>query len=282
MCRFIAYIGKDSILLSDLLIKPRNSLIKQSLISKESDTVTNGDGFGLGWYTDYDKTPALFTSLFPAWNDKNLSYLAKKTKAALFFAHIRAASAGGISQFNCHPFLYKNWLFMHNGLIPHFEKIKRQLHNMLDDDIYNWIQGSTDTELIFALFLQCAKKYKIKSGSDIAHILQETLNTIDALVKSYYKNSICYFNICITNGHRIVAFRYCTSLRPKPETMYFSLGENIPTHPFPYEKKENNHRSVIIASEKLCNERFKWQPIPANNGVIIEPNLNISIQKLFF
>src|SRR5688572_25004900 len=104
MCRFVAYIGKEDMLLAELLAKPNNSLIKQSLLARESRTPTNGDGFGVGWYTPFDKTPALFTSLSPAWNDQNLAYLAKKTRAPLFFAHIRAASTGGISQFNCHPF----------------------------------------------------------------------------------------------------------------------------------------------------------------------------------
>lgn len=84
MCRFVAYIGKEDILLANLLVKPNNSLIKQSLLARESRTLTNGDGFGLGWYTPFDKTPALFTSLFPAWNDRNFSYLAKKTRAQLF------------------------------------------------------------------------------------------------------------------------------------------------------------------------------------------------------
>ena len=135
MCRFVAYMGKN-ILLSDILVKPEHSLVKQSLLSRESKTITNGDGFGLGWYTSFSKSPALFTSLSPAWNNQNLAYLSKKTKAHLFFGHVKAASSGGISQFNCHPFLNKNWMFMHNGWIPFFDKVKREFHSLLDDDIY--------------------------------------------------------------------------------------------------------------------------------------------------
>jgi glutamine amidotransferase len=262
MCRFVAYIGKEQILLSDLLVTPKNSLIKQSLIALESRTVTNGDGFGVGWYTRYDNTPALFTSLFPAWNDQNLEYLAKKTRSSLFFAHIRAASTGGISQYNCHPFIYKNWLFMHNGYIPHFEKIKRQIHNLLDDEIYNWIKGSTDSELIFALFLQLSKKIKIKTAADIHRILFETLDIISNLVNKY-KNCVCYFNICVTNGKQLVAFRYCTSSRAKPETMYF-CGE----------------RNIIIASEKLSSQGFKWQIIPKNYSLMINSDFKIALEKI--
>lgn len=266
MCRFVAYIGKDNLLLSELLIKPSNSLVKQSLISRESRTVTNGDGFGLGWYTAYDKTPALFTSLFPAWNDQNLNYLAKKTRASLFFGHIRAASTGGISQFNCHPFIYKNWLFMHNGWIPYFQKIRRQIQNLLDDDIFNWIKGTTDSELIFALFLQQAKKVKIRNANDIQVVLLEALHIINKLVNKHYKNAVGYFNICITNGKYTVAFRYCTSAQAKPETMYFV--EDALT------------KQVIIASEKLCSQGLKWIAIPRNTGLLIDNDFSISLKEL--
>lgn len=277
MCRFVAYIGKENILLADLLIKPNNSLIKQSLFARESRTLTNGDGFGLGWYTSFSRIPALFTSLYPAWNDQNLTYLAKKTKSHLFFGHIRAASTGGISQFNCHPFIYKNWLFMHNGWIPNFEKIKRQIHNLLDNDIYNWIKGSTDSELIFALFLQLAKNLKINDAHDIYNTLLKTLDIIDELVKTHHKKGVSYFNICITDGKRIVAFRYCTSSKAKPETMYFSLRED-------FAKKattETRYKYAIIASEKLStNNGFKWQVIPINHCFMVESNLSISLHKL--
>ncbi|VEB36800.1 glutamine amidotransferase [Legionella sainthelensi] len=268
MCRFVAYTGMENILLSELLIKPKNSLVKQSLISQESHTVTNGDGFGVGWYTPFDKNPALFASLFPAWNDQNLSYLANKTRSSLFFAHVRAASTGGISHFNCHPFIYKNWLFMHNGLIPHFEKIKRQIHHLLEDDIYNWIKGTTDSELIFALFLQLSKQVKIKNSQDIHAVLLEALTLINNLVKKKYQKAVCYFNICITDGKHLVAFRYCTSSKAKPETMYFCRD------------KKSISEYVIIASEKLSTKGFEWKIIPRNHSLLIESDFNLSLKEL--
>jgi glutamine amidotransferase len=272
MCRFVAYMGKESILLADILIKPKHSLIKQSLLSRESRTVTNGDGFGLGWYTTFSKNPALFTSLYPAWNDRNLSYLAKKTRASLFFGHVRAASSGGISQFNCHPFLYKNWMFMHNGGIPHFENIKRKLYDLLDDDIYKWIQGGTDSEVIFALFLQLAKQSSSHNLKKITTTLQKTLNQIDSVVKKHHEKGVSYFNICMTDGKRLIAFRYCTSKQTKPETMYLSIRKVAEADDLP--------QSVVIASEKLTDCGREWKLIPANSCVMIESSLDISIQTL--
>ncbi|RUR11302.1 class II glutamine amidotransferase [Legionella sp. km772] len=272
MCRFVAYIGKN-ILLSDILVKPEHSLIKQSLLSRESRTVTNGDGFGLGWYTTFSKSPALFTSLFPAWNDRNLAYLAKKTKAPLFFGHVRAASSGGISQFNCHPFLYKNWMFMHNGWLPSFEKIKREFLNLLDDDLYKWVKGSTDSELIFALFLQLAKKHQHHKLFDIVAVLEETFSLIISIIKNHQNKAVAHLNICISDGKRLVASRYCNSKYVKPETMYVHLGQQSL-------EGKTEAQSVIVASEKLSKSRKDWKLIPSNNCIVIEPNLAIAIQPL--
>ena len=81
MCRLLAYVG-NPILLSDVIIKPVNSMVKQSLHARESTIPTNGDGFGLGWYSpEVDNDPALFTSVFPAWNDRNFLNIASKIKS---------------------------------------------------------------------------------------------------------------------------------------------------------------------------------------------------------
>ena len=154
MCRFVAYLGIP-VLLADILLRPKNSLIQQSMRARETDVPLNGDGFGLGWYAhDVDITPAIFKSIQPAWNDLNLQHLAEKIRSDCFFAHVRAASKGGVGEANCHPFYYKSLMFMHNGDIGGFDKIKRHLRHKLSDEIYDWIKGQTDSEHFFALFLE--------------------------------------------------------------------------------------------------------------------------------
>ena len=73
MCRWLAYSGSP-VLLEDLLYRPKNSLIVQSLHSQLGAEETNGDGFGVGWY-GAQETPAVFRSTEPAWNDRNLREL---------------------------------------------------------------------------------------------------------------------------------------------------------------------------------------------------------------
>jgi len=64
MCRWLAYSG-EPLLLDELLFKPENSLIRQSLAATKSIVPTNGDGFGLGWYGARSQ-PGIFRDTLPA------------------------------------------------------------------------------------------------------------------------------------------------------------------------------------------------------------------------
>ncbi len=133
MCRWLAYSGSP-VLLERLLYTPEHSLIDQSLHSKLGATTTNGDGFGVGWYGE-DDTPALFKSVEPAWNDKNLRELAGQVRSGLVFAHIRAATGTPVQWTNCHPFRHGRWLWMHNGSIAQFQEMKRELQLAVDPSL---------------------------------------------------------------------------------------------------------------------------------------------------
>src|SRR5215207_6195432 len=78
MCRWMAYSG-DPILAEELLFRPAHSIIDQSLHSRLGATTTNGDGFGIGWYGD-GAEPAVFKSIEPAWNDRNLREVATQVQ----------------------------------------------------------------------------------------------------------------------------------------------------------------------------------------------------------
>ena len=152
MCRWLAYSGSP-ISLEELLHKPEHSLIDQSLHARLGVETTNGDGFGVGWYGAGIDTPALFRSVEPAWNDRNLREIAGHVESPLFLAHIRASTGTAVQQTNCHPFRYGRWLWVHNGLVREFPRVKRELALAVDESLYAFIEGSTDSELLFYLAL---------------------------------------------------------------------------------------------------------------------------------
>ena len=151
MCRWLAYSGSP-VFLEQALYSPAHSLIDQSLHSELGAEATNGDGFGVGWYDD-TPTPGVFRSIEPAWNDQNLRELSAHVTSGRFFAHIRAAIGSPVQQTNCHPFRHGRWLFMHNGYIAEFPRVKRDLVLAVDESLYPEIAGQADTELLFYLAL---------------------------------------------------------------------------------------------------------------------------------
>ena len=76
MCRWVAYAG-PKIYLEDLIFHQEHSIVQQSLAATQSAWVTNGDGFGVAWYTKRT-TPGLFKDVLPAWNDSNLRSLVNR------------------------------------------------------------------------------------------------------------------------------------------------------------------------------------------------------------
>ncbi len=282
MCRLVAYLGQN-VLLEDVLVRPINSIVTQSLHARETRLPTNGDGFGLGWYApEISLEPALFKSIYPAWNDENLLHLTAKIKSPAFFAHVRAASAGGVTHYNCHPFNHGRWMLMHNGEISSFLEIKRHLRRLLDDDMYQWIKGETDSEHLFALFLQMSKGYDLSHVEVVSERLLATFEQINLLINEYAKAGPSYYNICLTDGQQLVATRYCTDRVITPETMHYAIGRGF------IEKDKHFHMlpkaegalSLLVASERLTNFESEWKDVPANHLMMVNRDKQIEMLAL--
>ena len=123
MCRWVAYSG-NAIRPAALLYDTPHSLVEQSRRDRLAGGYPNADGFGLGWYGD-GEVPGLYRSIAPAWGDRNLHEIATRISTPLFLAHIRAATGTPVEQTNCHPFRHGRWLFMHNGFIEDYQRLRR-------------------------------------------------------------------------------------------------------------------------------------------------------------
>lgn len=152
MCRFIVYHG-PSITMSTMITEPEHAMLQLAIRAQCCSTPVNADGFGISWYIPDVSVPGVYKDITPAWNNPNLKQISRAIKSPCFFAHVRAASAGGVNHPNCHPFTYKNLSFMHNGTVPYFKQIKRAMYNYVSDRAYHLVQGTTDSEMMFAMFV---------------------------------------------------------------------------------------------------------------------------------
>ncbi|MDF1645778.1 MAG: class II glutamine amidotransferase [Legionellaceae bacterium] len=283
MCRLVSYIG-EAIALDDVLIKPANSLVMQSLHARESEIRTNGDGFGVGWYVpEMSEEPALFTSVSPAWSNKNLLHLTRKLMSPVFFAHVRAATAGSVSQHNCHPFIYQQWMMMHNGSVVNFKQIKRHVRHLLDDDLYHWVQGETDSEHVFALFLQNAKSRDLNQTEIVADILEETIGQVLALVEQFGgapTHPASYFNLCLTDGKQLIATRYCSQANIEPSSLHYAVGRQFLIKEGRGEmlKARGRPHCVLVSSERLTQSDATWEAVPPQHLLLVTQDMGVSLR----
>lgn len=279
MCRFLIYKGRD-ILMSDLLMKAEQSLILQSYKAKEREEPLNGDGFGIGWYHhEIDPVPCVFASTQPAWSDRNLFHLSEKIRSGCFFAHVRAASAGAfVSQFNCHPFQYEQFLWMHNGKIAEFQKIKRRLRESLDDQYYDFIQGTTDSEHAFAVFLNIlGKQIDDYSVTDLSEALLGTIRKISEWTHEANIDDPSYLNFALSDGYNIVACRYVSNRDFAAPSLYLSAGERIEISDGKYRMlpTQKHPNTAVVASEPVTAERDDWRAVEENHLIVITPEVHI-------
>ncbi|WFD29991.1 glutamine amidotransferase subunit [Malassezia sp. CBS 17886] len=159
--------------------------------------------------------------------------------------HVRASTAGVLSETNCHP-----WR-MHNGQISEFGKIKRRLMDALPEPLFLFPQGHTDSEYAFALFLshlQNPESMEEFSHRELKDAMLRTIRDINAWS------------------------------REAGIQQYFSTGTSF------YEQAEGAYRMVmadrrqkmvVVASEPLTFEKADWMEIESNTILCITKNMNV-------
>ena len=261
MCRWMAYSG-DPVLAEDLLFRPAHSLIDQSLHSRMGAETTNGDGFGIGWYGE-GAAPALFKSIEPAWNDRNLRELANQVRAAVFFAHIRASTGTPVQRSNCHPFRYDRWLWMHNGAITDFHRVKRDLVLAVDTSLYPDIEGSTDSEALFFLALTFGL------ADDPPRAVERAVGLVEEVGRRHGIEHPIQMTVATTDGSSIWAFRYSSVGRSR--SLFYSTAVTTlrELHPELEVLRELSDHARLVVSEPLRDLAGAWNEVPESSWGVV-------------
>ncbi|WP_460775682.1 class II glutamine amidotransferase [Microbacterium sp. GXF7504] len=265
MCRWLAYSG-EPLQPSTLVLDPEHSVVAMAQNSPLGAETVNGDGFGLGWYAeDGSPHPWLFRSIDPAWHDENLREICRAVRSPLFFAHVRAATAGTpIQRTNCHPFRHDNWLFMHNGAIAQFPRVKRELMLAVDPELYPRIQGSTDSELLFYLALT----YGLPE--DPVRGMADAIRHVERVGHAAGVAMPVQATIAVSDGVTLWAFRYSSIGRSR--TLFHS--EDIPTMRRMYPDFERlsriGDRARMVVSEPLNDLPGAFLEVPENTVMTVD------------
>lgn len=262
MCRWLAYFG-DPIRPEELLYEPGRSLIEQSRRGTPDAAHTNADGFGLGWYGLHDR-PGLFRSVSPAWGDANLRELSAQIRSPLFLAHVRAATGTPVQQTNCHPFRHGRWLFVHNGFIGEFRRLRRELVLAVDPVLFEGIEGSTDSEVMFHLALSFGLADDPLGG------LERMAGFVEAAGHRIGVDHPLQMTVGLSDGERVYAVRYASG--PVVNTLFVSSSVADIRLLYPEDERfgHMSDEARVVVSEPLIDLPGLWEEIPASAALVVQ------------
>ena len=244
MCRFVAYHGQP-VFMDEVLAQPSLSLVSQAMGAREAKTVVNADGFGFGWYGERPM-PGVYRSVLPAWSDPNLLSLARQIRSRLFLAHVRSATTGEVALANCHPFTTGRMIFIHNGQIGDYGRVRHRVDFLIGDAAYALRHGTTDSEAIFLAAL--SRGLERDPPAAFASVLRDVL----AAMAGAGVTAPLRFAAALADGDRLYAFRWSSDDRAP--SLYTRTADG----------------GTIVASEPFDEQRAAWSPVPANSVLVVE------------
>jgi len=263
MCRWVAYFG-NPIRPEMLLYETVHSLVEQSRGDRLAGGNPNADGLGLGWYGGRDE-PGLYRSIAPAWGDRNLRELARQIESPLFLAHIRAATGTPVEQTNCHPFRHGRWLFMHNGFIDDYLRLRRELLFAVDPGVFSSIEGTTDSELMFHLALTFGLEDEPLTA------LERMAGFVEETGRRHGVAEPLQMTVAVSDGERLYAARHASG--PVVNSLFVTEDASAvrALHPEDERFRQFSDEARAIVSEPLGDLPGLWREVPAGSALVVQP-----------
>lgn len=154
---------------------------------------------------------------------------------------------------NVHPFIYENYVFVHNGNINDFETYKPNLRKYISDDLFSNIKGETDSEWIFYMFLTLLQK---KNGNELRNLktlhslLEKLLNILKTECEEFTANFIIS-NREISIITRYIHYEPAKYLEPQyPNSLYYDMTNG-----------------VVVTSEPITQH---YKLVPENTAIYVD------------
>jgi glutamine amidotransferase len=168
-------------------------------------------------------------------------------------------------------------MFMHNGGIGGWKYVKRRLAASLKDEWFIFVQGGTDSEWAFALFLDSMSKMGYNPSKPPANgfghtvlrkAILETIRRINKFIAEIpeecrEEDTRSLLNFAVTDGVSVVCTRYVSSRTDEAASLFWSSGTNWRENcdaserkgDYKMERRDKGADIVLVASEPLTFER---------------------------
>jgi glutamine amidotransferase len=283
MCRVVGYLGRP-ISLDSILFATDSSLARQTYSPRMMATFLNLAGFGMAAWDDRSarpEEPFLYkvTSL-PVF-DRNLKCIAEKVTAKCVIAHVRGVTYSDqevVSQTNLHPFRFSGVkaTFAHNGHLREFARMRYDLVRHVHPDFVSQIEGTTDSEWIYALLLsQLEDPLGSPDADEIADATVRSLRILRSVREKHEIATSSPANLFVSTGTCLVATRFSFDYGWYPDddkmletdlpyvSLWYTLGEEYRERDGEWQMGSSERpESLLIASEPLTTDTSRWLEAP--------------------
>jgi len=232
------------------------------------------DGWGIAYHEGDE--PSLVKSVLPAITDELFEEVAFSVKASTVLAHVRRATAGVVARRNCHPFRRGPWVFAHNGKIAGWDQIKDALIARVGPALRTTLEGETDTEVFFLLFLthlgsQASLDDRHPPPAVVANAMSRAVAEVRAVADQAGAGGApaeASLLTCIaSSGAMLMAVS-----SGKPLSVRRSSGEGT--------SRQVMFSSEAVSTPGLMRERFPWRELMTDEYVVVDRDLAITSGSL--
>jgi glutamine amidotransferase len=245
------------------LVRAPNALLRQSCCDAAGEC--HRDGWGIAFFQG--REPVVERGTAPASEEARFRAVAEAICARTVVAHIRAASVGGASLENTHPFTHGCWLFAHNGTVTAFDQVRPTLEAETPPPLLAGRRGNTDSELLFCWLLgrMAAPGLNPEAPCDdlpsLTRIAAEAVREVARRCDRPEAEEPAGLNWVLTDGTVLLASRWGRSL------YWWTDGPDCETR-----------QAVVIASEPTGPG--DWREVPPDGLLTVDAGLAVTFQSL--
>jgi glutamine amidotransferase len=145
-------------------------------------------------------------------------------------------------------------MFMHNGLIGNWTRLRRKVEALIPDDVYPSRVGTTDSEAVFLAILGAG------GDKDPVGATARVLTTLTDMATTKAMKEPLRFTAAMANGKDLYAFRYAAN--DNANSLYYRESAG----------------SVVVVSEPLDADRVHWKPVPNGHVIVALAGKPVSLE----
>jgi glutamine amidotransferase len=229
----------------------------------------HSQGWGIAWFDGYKWD--LYKEPQSLHESNEAKRRIKNIHGIIIISYVGRATRGVRKRENTHPWLYKGYVFAHNG-----DADKEKLLNLLSEN-HKDLEGETDSEVFFHLIVQETEN----SG--------EFIEGVRRAIARINSNNIYYtsLNFVASDGRKLYVLRYADEdllyrytlyylKRPREGLKIDKISEK--TAQLIRMKLTTGEKAIIVASEKLTEE--EWDEIPNKHMLIVNKDLSTELMEI--